>query len=740
MDPDTRPVLRFGVAALAVLTALLLDLLAWPWSRPTAVPLFTVAVLLSSWYGGLGPGLLAAVLSAVAGRYFFIAPYHTFALDSGVVIRLAMFALMAAATSSMAAARRRSDTAWREAESRYRLMIENVRDHAIFMTDPKGLVTSWDVGAERLLGYPEPEVIGRPASLFFTPEDVRDGAPERELEGAKAAGKAEGERWHVRKDGSRFFAAGVVYSMRDRAGELKGYAKVMRDVTEKKAAEDALREREGRLRRFAESDIIGINFADVHGGITFANDAYLRLTGYSRDDLLAGRVRWTDLTPPEWLHTDERAIAEAKARGTCTPYEKEYVRKDGTRVPVLVGFVLLDDAREQGAAYVLDLTEWKRAERSAQEAREAAEAANRAKDAFLAALSHELRTPLTPALMAVSRLASDPALAPEFRDEIGMIRRNVEMEARLIDDLLDLTSITRGKMPLRLDLVDAHVKIRHSVDICRNDLRRKGLTLSLCLGAERHCVRADPGRLQQVLWNLVKNAVKFTPEGGSVTVTTEDVGPDRLRIAVTDTGIGIEPGVLPRVFDAFEQGGGETTRRFGGLGLGLAISRAIVEAHGGSLAASSGGKGRGATFTVELGDARPLPGAAPDGPAPGAGGRRRALRILLVDDHKDTLRVLARVLRSLGHEVSPADSVGSALEAARGAEFDLLISDLGLPDGSGLEIMRSLSPIPGIALTGYGMEDDVSRTRAAGFAAHLTKPVDAGLLESMIDRVALSGV
>jgi PAS domain S-box-containing protein len=770
-----------------------------------------------------------------------------------------MFTAIAVPTSAVTAARQRSDRARREAERRYRLLVENVRDHALFMTDPGGTVTSWDVGAERLLGYSEPEALGKPVSILFTPEDVRDGTPEQERERASAEGTAEDERWHVRKDGSRFFSSGVVNSVRDEAGNLRGFAIVMRDVTERKRAEDALlasearfrsvfehaavgmsiatlsgrfvrvnqayceitgytedellaidfpsithpddreanlrmmgkliagevpgfdqvkryvkkggaivwvqnsvslvrdahggpentvaltqditerkraedalRERERWLSRFAESDIIGINVADVHGVLKFANDAYLRITGYSRDDFLAGRVRWDELTPPEWRHTEERAIAEAKRRGACTPFEKEYVRKDGTRVPVLVGFVLTDDAREEGVAFVLDLTERKRAERAAQEAREAAEAASRAKDAFLAALSHELRTPLTPALVAVSALEADPGSPPAHRDELGMIRRNVEMEARLIDDLLDLTKITQGKMPLAFDLVDAHAKIRDAVEICRGDVAAKRLTLRLGLRAERRFVRADPGRLQQVLWNLVKNAVKFTPAGGRIAVTTADGPGGRLTVRVIDTGVGIAPEALPKVFDAFEQG----HREFGGLGLGLAIAKRLVAAHGGTLTASSEGPGRGAVFTVELEGAAPPPGAAPAPPAgrPAEAGRR-ALRILLVDDHRDTLRALAKLLRTMGHEVRTADGLAAALAEAESGGLDLLISDLGLPDGDGCELMTRLKPLPGIALTGFGMDGDVRRTREAGFGLHLTKPIDALQLEAAIRQL-----
>ena len=359
-----------------------------------------------------------------------------------------------------------------------------------------------------------------------------------------------------------------------------------------------------------------------------------------------------------------------------------------------------------------------RAERSQEElraAKEAVESASRAKDAFLAALSHELRTPLTPVLMSVSVLESDKRIPKELRQEIGMIRRNVQMEARLIDDLLDLSRIIQGKMPLQFETMDAHAKVENAIEICRGDIDAKRLRLDLGLRASRYCVRADAGRFQQVIWNLLKNAVKFTPEGGTIAITTEDGPGDRLRIRVADSGIGIAPEVLPRLFDAFEQGGVETTRRFGGLGLGLAISKAIVDAHGGTLTATSPGRDKGATFSVELPNAEFPEDSSCELPKVGTNGQRRALRILLAEDHADTARVMGRLLTRLGHRVAVAKSVAAAVDLATAGEFDLLVSDLGLPDGSGLDLMRRLRPMKGIALTGYGMEDDVEKTREAGF-------------------------
>jgi len=384
-----------------------------------------------------------------------------------------------------------------------------------------------------------------------------------------------------------------------------------------------------------------------------------------------------------------------------------------------------------------------------QAARAEAEKANRAKDQFLAVLSHELRTPLTPVLMSASALLDDPALTAELRATMEMIRRSVELEARLIDDLLDVTRISRGKLALAREPTDAHALVRQTAEICRGEVHAGKVRLELDLAAGHAVVDADPARLHQVLWNLVKNAVKFTPAGGTVAVRTSNPdGPGGLAIEVADTGIGIPAEALGRIFNAFEQADNTTTRRFGGLGLGLAISRSVVQAHGGTLVARSDGPGLGSTFRVELATIpapapAPAPASPPAGPPPpdprAAGPAARPLSILLVEDDRDTLKVMARVLRRRGHRVETAADVRTGAELGAAGRFDLLISDLGLPDGSGHDLMRRLRacrPIPGIALTGFGMDEDARRSREAGFAAHLTKPIDFPKLEGMIYQVA----
>ena len=380
--------------------------------------------------------------------------------------------------------------------------------------------------------------------------------------------------------------------------------------------------------------------------------------------------------------------------------------------------------------------------REARKAREEAEAANRAKDRFLAVLSHELRTPLTPVLAEVSAMLDDPDTPGSVRPVLEMTRRNVELEARLIDDLLDLNRIVQGKLRLNREVVDAHRLVLEALEICRPGIEGARLRVEVALGAARHHVKADAARLQQVVWNLIKNAVKFTPSGGFIAIKTRDEG-GRLVVEVADTGVGIEAGVLSRIFDAFEQGGTSVTQRFGGLGLGLAISRSLAEAHGGRLLAASPGVNEGATFLLEL--------PAVEGPTEPANAGRPAVadepsdagsrRILLVEDNLDTLQVMARLLARKGHRVTTADGLLAALRAAKDLEFDVLISDLGLPDGSGLDLIRRLrerhpTPIPGIALSGFGMDDDLRRSREAGFLEHLIKPIDFPNLEAAIRRVA----
>jgi signal transduction histidine kinase/response regulator RpfG family c-di-GMP phosphodiesterase len=382
--------------------------------------------------------------------------------------------------------------------------------------------------------------------------------------------------------------------------------------------------------------------------------------------------------------------------------------------------------------------------KSAQKAQAESERANQAKDSFLAMLSHELRTPLTPVLTSVLALEQTDGLSDEMRASLQMIRRNVELEARLIDDLLDLTRISKGKVQLSLEEVDAHSLLRNALEICQADIDKKQLALQIDFAAEKVSLEADPARLQQIFWNLIKNAVKFTPVGGRLQIRTQNLD-GQLQVEVSDTGMGIDPGTLPKIFNAFEQG--ERTQ-LGGLGLGLAISKALVETHNGKLTATSPGQDQGATFTAVFPVGKSSAGhnrAA----LPVTAAARKSMRVLLVEDHEDTNRSLTQLLRRRGYHVQPAHSVQSALAAAAQEQFDVLVSDIGLPDGSGIELMEKLKsdrPIFGIALTGFGMEDDLRKSHDVGFHHHLVKPVDLNRLDALIqqadgvdDKVAVQG-
>jgi PAS domain S-box-containing protein len=513
---------------------------------------------------------------------------------------------------------------------------------------------------------------------------------------------------------------------------------VARDLRERRKLEEV-------IERFFRLSPALFTIFGPEGRFLKINPAWEQALGYTAEELLS--LKASDLIhPDDWEAS--RATGAWLARGEFSGFENRLRHKDGS-----FRWLSWSAAAVEGLIYgvALDITERKRIE-ALQQAKDAAELASRAKDRFLAVLSHELRTPLTPVLMAVSALLEDAALPAEIESTLTMIRHNVEMEARLIDDLLDLTRIGRGGLHLELRAIDAHESVRRAAAIYRHEINAAGLRLVLKLDAPAHHVHADPARLQQIVWNLIQNAVKFTPSGGMILIRTgnETVQDgDRLIIEVSDTGVGIEPEILPRIFEAFEQGEDALRRRSGGLGLGLAISRSLARAQRGSLTAASPGKGQGSTFVIELPTiappspapepepATPVPGADHVPPQPRAQGPLRPLRILLVEDNKDTLRSLTRILGQRGHEVRPAGRLSEAMAAAAEGEYDLLLSDIELPDGTGLELMRTLAPkaVRGIAMSGYGSDEDIQQSLAAGYDEHLTKPVAIQRLEEAIRRV-----
>lgn len=381
------------------------------------------------------------------------------------------------------------------------------------------------------------------------------------------------------------------------------------------------------------------------------------------------------------------------------------------------------------------------AEEAMREARDAAESANRAKDRFLAMLSHELRTPLSPVVMAVAALQHDRELPDKFKDDLAMIRRNIDLEVALIDDLLDLSCVITGKLRLRRAPARLHDLIRHVVTNAEKEAADKSIRITSDLQAQNDHATCDAARFQQVVWNLLRNAIKFTPRGGGIIVRTRNADDHVIQVSVEDSGCGIPVDALPRIFEPFEQVNTDITREHGGLGLGLAIVKGVVEQHGGRAWARSEGEGKGAAFVVELPncDARPAEEIAESArtATPGKSGDTNRC-VLLVEDHADTAKLLTRLLEMDGYDVAWAGSMGKALELAGQQNFDFVISDIGLPDASGHELMtelRNRHGLRGIALTGYGMEDDVARSRAAGFVGHIVKPVDYTQLRAAIQSL-----
>jgi PAS domain S-box-containing protein len=666
----------------------------------------------------------------------------------------------------------------RASETRAQAIINTALDGVLLM-DSGGKITGWNAAAERIFGWRQEEVLGSDLAQCIIPERMRE-AHYRGLAHLKATGVGPvlGRRMElpaIRRDGTEFPVEIFINPLpEEEGGTFVGF---IRDISQRKAAEAELAER-ARLSNLradvaellASSNEIGVNL----GGccallVSHLDAAFARIWTVDPAEpvllLRASAGLYTHLDGPHGrvpigqfkigrIAQNSRALLTNDVAHDPNISDPEWARREGMKA--FAGYPLLADGRVLGVlalfsrnilsdAVLGDLAPIADAiagniERRAAEAaliaeKERAEVASRAKDNFLAALSHELRTPLTPVLMMANALREDKRLPADVRADLGMIERNIALEARLIDDLLDLTAIVKGKLQLREQLCDVHSLIGLAVEIVRDEARSKPVALHLDLAARRTGLLGDPSRLQQVFWNLLRNAVKFTPSQGSVSIRTRDETDGRLRIEVSDTGIGIKPDAIETIFRPFEQAGRENDHRFGGLGLGLAIARAIVDLHGGAIRAASGGPGEGATFVIELPGAREQAAGATAlyGHEAGAGtdshaGETQSLRLLVVEDHEPTLMVLRRLLARTGHHVVTAGSISAAISAAEAGLFDVVISDLGLPDGTGVELISRLQAIQpgvrGIALSGYGMEDDLRRSKEGGFSAHLVKPVE----------------
>lgn len=655
-------------------------------------------------------------------------------LYGGLILLFALIAVASRAVARQETVTTLAVAAMREQEQRNRAILDTALDGVLLM-DSRGLVVDWNAAAEQIFGWRREEIVGKSLADHIIPEHLRE-AHQRGLARflATGAGPVLGQRLElpaVRRDGTEFPVEVSINPLSLSDPPL--FVGFVSDITERRIAEEeaeitsrALADAAERFRFLAEAVSLQVWTALPTGDLDFGNKEIVEYFGAEPERSILGSA-WT-----QFVHPDDRPFALAcweESLASGERYEVEFrLRRHDGEYRWFLGRAQAMQVEGHIVSWFgtnTDIHDLKTAQREV-------EAASRAKDDFLAALSHELRTPLTPVLLSAAALRYDERLPQDVRDELVMIERNIALEGRLIDDLLDLTRIARGKLPLREEPCDAHSLMNHAIEIVRDEAQGKRVTIELKLSAHRFGVVGDPARLQQVFWNLLRNAVKFTPAGGSIEVRSRDAAEaGTLVLEVSDTGYGFLPEKADVLFLPFEQEAREGHHRFGGLGLGLAIARAIVDLHGGTIRAASAGPDRGATFTVTLpGASEAMAGVTDPDQADAATAEERApvRRILLVEDHEPTLAILARLLRRAGHEVSTANSVGAAIEASSAGKFDVVVSDLGLPDGSGIDLivrLRTDDPeLQGIALSGYGMEEDLLRSREAGFVAHLVKPVN----------------
>ncbi|MFL5243001.1 MAG: ATP-binding protein [Gemmataceae bacterium] len=667
-----------------------------------------------------------------------------------------------------------------ESEERFRLLVEGVKDYAIFMLDSDNRISSWNPGAERILGFREEEILGQSGFVIFVPEDVESGAAQRELDKARTEGRAEDERWHVRKDGSRFWASGVLTALRDERGGLRGLAKILRDITPRKQAEDALRQGQERLRLLVNmstalaqqpepkaflsslfDELSSHLDLDVYFNYLTAGDgSRLQLKSYGGvSDEVARRLEWLDFGQSicGCVARDHKPLVVANVPQSTDP-RTEFLRS--LHLTAYACFPLLVDDQVLGTLsfgtrrrpafnadevflmhnvadhVAISLQRAGLIEELRHQAAKLAER-DRRKDEFLAMLSHELRNPLAPILNALHVLRQDriePAVLHKVR---GIIERQVRNMAHLVDDLMEANRITQGKIHLRKEPLELSAIVDRASETVRTLIDTRQHELIVSLPTEPIWLEADPTRLEQILTNLLTNAAKYTDPQGRIWVTARRENSE-VVLRVRDSGVGIPQAMLDHIFELFTQVDRSIDRTQGGLGIGLNVVRRLVELHGGSVQAFSEGPGKGSEFTIRLpvGDSRTdrLQQAALDSPSAAT----RSLQVLVVDDNVDAAESLAMLLRLQGYTVDTVHSGQAALEAVGASKPDAVLLDIGLPGMDGYEVAHRLRKqfadrkLAIVAMSGYGQEADFRRSREIGFDLHLTKPVDPDRIQELL--------
>ncbi len=607
-------------------------------------------------------------------------------------------------------------------EERYHLLVQAVEDYAIILLDPDGIVTSWNKGAELITGYESSEIIGQYFGKFYPQESIDLGWPEHELSVARTAGRFEDEGWRLRKDGSRFWANVILTALYDENGELWGFSKITRDLTERKLHEETLRQSEERFRLLVEGvNDYAIFLLDPEGNVSSWNLGAEKIKGYTANEIIG--EHFSKFYPPEAIAKDWPAheLEVAKTEGQ---FEEEgwRIRKDGSRFWANVLITALHDP--DGALYgfakiTRDLTDRKRVE--------TLELAEARMNEFLAMLSHELRNPLAPMRSALSVMQMAPATDPAQSRSRDVIERQVTHISRLVDDLLDVSRVTAGTIRVYSEPVDIADVIQRAVEASQPLMEARGHQFERVLPDQKIVVKGDLIRLAQVLINLLNNAAKYTAEGGCIRLYSKVVD-NHVKLIVEDNGEGITPELLPELFNLFTQGERPMDRNQGGLGLGLSLARRLVEMQGGGIEAFSDGAGQGSRFevTLPLLDTQPVESEQPAAPAQETP-PKEVLRILVVEDLPDVAEGMQMILELWGHDVQVVEEGVEALGVAATFLPDVVLLDIGLPGMNGYEVAQHLRKMPQladtvlIALTGYGQKADKDRAFEAGFDHHLVK-------------------
>jgi PAS domain S-box-containing protein len=643
--------------------------------------------------------------------------------------------------NSILLARQRAEEELQRQTEWLRITLSSIGD-AVISTDAEGRVTFMNGVAESLTGWAEAEGVGRCLTDVFRIVNEQTRQPiENPTTRALREGAVVGLVNHtvlLGKNGTERVIDDSAAPIRDGRGQVAGCVLIFRDITQRHQAEKTLREREQRLTALLTQAAVGIAQVDLAGRFLFLNQRFADLMGRSVSELLKLRVQ--DVTHPDDLQNSIDLMARVSSSGQSAVAEKRYLRPQGPPVWALtsVAAVAGDDDRPRSlVALVQDITDRKQAEEELRDA-------DRRKNEFLAMLAHELRNPLAPIRNALQLVRiSCPNPQAQVGKAYDIIERQIETLVRLVDDLLDVSRITSGKIQLQKGRVDLAAIVSRAVEGARPLIDTRRHTLDVKLPEDELTVNADPVRLAQVLWNLLNNAAKYTPEGGRIWLTAVK-DQDHAVVSVRDTGLGIPQDMLPKVFDLFTQMERTLARAEGGLGIGLTLVRRLTEMHGGTVTASSAGPGQGSEFVVRLplgadktaAAVKPAESLRPGERVGPASGRR----ILIVDDNRDSGESLAMFLRLFGNDVRTAQDGRLALEVAAAYRPDVVLLDIGLPGLDGLEVCRRLrrqakgnQPLI-VAMTGYGQEEDRRRSVEAGFNAHMVKPVDLAALEELLSR------